>query len=121
MRCFFVLSGFLITTLLLKEFDSNGSISLKKFYARRTLRIFPAFYFFLLVLFVADRLGLVPRIDGSSWIHALTYTMDYVGLKDRPWNLGHIWSLAVEEQFYLLWPRRWSCSGPERRCGSRWP
>lgn len=103
-RCFFVLSGFLITTLLLGEFQENGAIALGKFYARRTLRIFPAFYAFLLVLFLAERLALVPGIDASSWIHAFTYTMDYVGLKDRPWNLGHIWSLAVEEQFYLLWP-----------------
>ena len=103
-RCFFVLSGFLITTLLLEEFQENGTIALGKFYARRTLRIFPAFYAYLLVLFLLDRLALVPRIEASSWIHAFTYTMDYVGLKDRPWNLGHIWSLAVEEQFYLLWP-----------------
>src|SRR5215471_17960142 len=64
-RCFFVLSGFLVTTLLLREHEETGSISLRRFYARRTLRIFPAFYTFLLVMFVLSRLGLVPEIDRS--------------------------------------------------------
>lgn len=103
-RCFFVLSGFLITTLLLEEFRENGTISLRNFYARRTLRIFPASYAFLLAVFVLERFAVVPPISASSWIHAVTYTMDYQSLRDRAWDLGHLWSLAVEEQFYLLWP-----------------
>ena len=103
-RCFFVLSGFLITTLLLEEFRENGRVSLRNFYARRTLRIFPAFYFFLFVVFVLMKRGWVAPIGASSWIHAATYTMDYLGFHDRAWDLGHLWSLAVEEQFYLIWP-----------------
>ena len=109
-----MLSGFLITTLLLREFKDNGRIALSKFYARRTLRIFPAFYFYLLVLFAAASIGLVPAIGAASWVHALTYTMDYVGLRERPWNLGHLWSLAVEEQFYLLWPTAVAVVRPRR-------
>ena len=101
-RCFFVLSGFLITSLLLEEFRKNGQISLRNFYARRTLRIFPAFYVFLLGVFFLERSGVVERISTPSWIHAVTYTSDYLSLHDRP--LGHLWSLAVEEQFYLIWP-----------------
>lgn len=103
-RSFFVLSGFLITTLLLEEYRANKRISLRNFYARRALRIFPAAYAFMLVLFALERFGFVAPIDLSSWIHAVTYTTDYQSLLDRNWNLGHLWSLAVEEQFYLIWP-----------------
>jgi peptidoglycan/LPS O-acetylase OafA/YrhL len=103
-RCFFVLSGFLITTLLLNEFRENGRISLRDFYARRTLRIFPAFYVFLLVVFILMKHAWVAPISASSWLHAATYTMDYMSFHVRAWDLGHLWSLAVEEQFYLLWP-----------------
>jgi peptidoglycan/LPS O-acetylase OafA/YrhL len=103
-RCFFVLSGFLITTLLLQEFEDSGSISLRNFYARRTLRIFPASYAFLLIIFVLEKLSVVPDVSASSWIHALTYTTDYAHTGTLDWTLGHLWSLAVEEQFYLIWP-----------------
>jgi peptidoglycan/LPS O-acetylase OafA/YrhL len=103
-RWFFVISGFLITSLLLQEARERGTISLGRFYARRTLRIFPAFYAFLALLFVATRLGWVAPLGARSWAHALTYTMDYAPLEVRAWSVGHLWSLAVEEQFYLVWP-----------------
>jgi peptidoglycan/LPS O-acetylase OafA/YrhL len=102
---FFVLSGFLITRLLMREHDANGSISLPKFYARRTLRIFPAYYVFLAFSFTLD------RFLGDHWPPALgasavTYTVNYYNALNAhpPTSVAHAWSLAVEEQFYLLWP-----------------
>jgi len=100
-RMFFLISGFLITTLLLKEFDATEHISLKNFYIRRSLRIFPAFYVYAAAIFILGRMGVVNLLPGDM-LHGLTYTMNY-HLK-RAWSLNHIWSLSVEEQFYLLWP-----------------
>lgn len=99
-RVFFVISGFLITGLLLKELDKQGHIRLGRFYFRRTLRIFPPYYAFVLALIVLQAIGLIELMKGDV-LHALTYTSNY---HDRSWNTGHTWSLAVEEQFYLLWP-----------------
>ena len=99
-RVFFVISGFLITGLLMNERREYGSISLKRFYLRRTLRIFPAYYVFLAVLGVLVAAG-VLEVTRRDFIHAATYTLNYVW---RSWDVGHLWSLAVEEQFYLLWP-----------------
>lgn len=100
-RVFFVLSGFLITTLLIREHQRTGRISLSGFYMRRLIRIFPALYVFVAVMGVATFTGLVdiPLID-FAW--ASTYTINY--FTDRSWEFGHLWSLAVEEQFYLTWP-----------------
>ncbi len=92
---FFVISGFLITSLLLKEKERTGRISLSHFYLRRTLRIFPAAFVYITVIAVVVRPGYL--------IYAYTYTMCYAS-QARPWTLGHLWSLSVEEQFYLIWP-----------------
>jgi peptidoglycan/LPS O-acetylase OafA/YrhL len=100
-RVFFVISGYLITLLLLEEQRKSGSISLEKFYIRRTLRIFPAFYAFILVVSALSALGFVALKSGDL-LHAFTYTMNYHPV--RSWWVGHLWSLSVEEQFYLLWP-----------------
>jgi len=100
-RVFFVISGFLITTLLLEEADRYGTISLRGFYMRRFFRIFPAFYALCAVLFVLDRTGVIA-LHPRDLLAAVTYTMNYH--RDRAWYVGHIWSLSVEEQFYLLWP-----------------
>jgi peptidoglycan/LPS O-acetylase OafA/YrhL len=100
-RIFFVISGFLITTLLLKEFDRTGTISLRNFYAKRTLRIFPAFYAFGLVIALLSATGRIRLLPGDL-LHAFTYTMNYHF--PHGWYMAHIWSLSVEEQFYLLWP-----------------
>lgn len=98
---FFVLSGFLITTLLLKEKIKYGKISLKLFYLRRVLRIIPVAYLFLFVLFILNfcyRLQITP----VDFIASLLF------LKNLPLGASvftaHLWSLAVEEQFYLTFP-----------------
>lgn len=100
-RVFFVISGYIITLLLLRETDRTGTISLKQFYFRRTLRIFPASYCFILVIALGYRFG-VFQLNRGDLLHAVTYTVNY--FPDRSWWVGHLWSLSVEEQFYLLWP-----------------
>jgi peptidoglycan/LPS O-acetylase OafA/YrhL len=99
-QCFFVISGFLITWLMLVENDRQGQISLKNFYIRRVLRIFPVFYTFLLA--VAALQFFTPWSQGRrAWLGCLTFTQNFFGSPDPT---GHLWSLSVEEQFYLLWP-----------------
>jgi peptidoglycan/LPS O-acetylase OafA/YrhL len=100
-RTFFVISGFLITTLLLDEKISTGSISLKKFYMRRMFRIFPASYAYIFVMALLSWFGLIT-LKHNDLLCAITYTVN--NHYDRSWWLGHLWSLSVEEQFYLLWP-----------------
>lgn len=100
-KVFFVISGYLITTLLMKEHARTGAISLKGFYVRRVWRIFPAFYAFVAVMVVGWAIGVVALNHGDL-LAAVTYTMNYH--YDRSWELGHIWSLSIEEQFYLVWP-----------------
>ncbi|HYW77826.1 MAG TPA: acyltransferase [Gammaproteobacteria bacterium] len=98
---FFVISGFLITSLLMSEREKTGTISLKKFYLRRVLRIFPAFYALILALIVANLMGWIS-LSGHDLAYALTYTVNYD--PSGSWPIGHLWSLSIEEQFYLLWP-----------------
>jgi peptidoglycan/LPS O-acetylase OafA/YrhL len=100
-RVFFVISGFLITSLLLAESARTGTVSVPHFYLRRTLRIFPPFYVFVGAIALASALGWVT-LGRNDILAAVTYTTNYH--HDRAWSLGHTWSLAVEEQFYLLWP-----------------
>ena len=100
-RSFFVLSGFLITTLLLRERARHGGISLRGFYLRRALRIFPAFYAFLAVVIALRAAGYIAVSD-RDLAFAGTYTMNFHA--ERAWYVGHLWSLSVEEQFYLAWP-----------------
>jgi len=100
-RVFFVISGYIITLLLLRETEKTGTISIKQFYIRRTLRIFPASYCFILFIALAYRFGLFTLHPGDL-LHAVTYTINY--FPERSWWVGHLWSLSVEEQFYLLWP-----------------
>lgn len=111
---FFVLSGFLITTLLLQEKGSSGHIRLGAFYMRRILRLYPALIAAVLLaivlaalkvpIFDASTLSLTTTVKASPL--ALFYTMN-IG-RAAGWTgggfLGHTWSLAIEEQFYLVWP-----------------
>jgi peptidoglycan/LPS O-acetylase OafA/YrhL len=98
---FFVISGFLITSLLLKEHAEAGEISPSSFYLRRAFRILPPFYAFLVVLLALKRFG-VLELSLRGWTEAVTFLRDYLSADD--WWTIHIWSLSVEEQFYLLWP-----------------
>jgi peptidoglycan/LPS O-acetylase OafA/YrhL len=102
---FFVLSGFLITWLLLKEEERLGKVSLKLFYIRRSLRIFPAFYAYWLLVMGAHVIARKPIAMGQS-IASLLYVSNYYQaiFGDPQTGLSHTWSLGVEEQFYLLWP-----------------
>lgn len=99
---FFVLSGYLITTLLRREMEATGTISLWAFYGRRALRIFPAFFAYLTVMAIFAHLGEI-ELPRKALLSAATFTWDYARQPPIHW-VTHTWSLAIEEQFYLLWP-----------------
>jgi peptidoglycan/LPS O-acetylase OafA/YrhL len=104
---FFVLSGFLITRILIEDKDRAFSAYIRAFYVRRTLRIFPLFYAYLLLNWIA--LNISGRSD-DGYLWYLGYVQNYHIANelnrggDLPGVVGHTWSLAVEEQFYLVWP-----------------
>lgn len=103
---FFVLSGFLITTLLLEERDRTGSYSLRRFYARRARRLLPALAVLLIVYAsVRGRAGLEPALLGASYVSnfLMAFSGHFYRLLEYAY-LGQLWSLAAEEQFYALWP-----------------
>jgi len=106
---FFVISGYLITTLLLRERRRTGDIALLKFYARRTLRIFPLYYAVLLVyvlltaFFERDHAARSAFFANLPWF--ASYTSNWFVKLDGPRVIFYFaWSLAAEEQFYLVWP-----------------
>lgn len=103
---FFVLSGFLITAGLLREKNSTGRISIRRFYVRRGLRLLPALTLFFLVLALRSMLQGVS-VPAHAVVMAVGYVYNYAPLTllaGAGSLLRHMWSLAVEEQFYLLWP-----------------
>lgn len=100
---FFVISGYLITSLLLNEEEANSTISLKNFYIRRTIRIFPALYILLLFYFILQLLGII-YIEPMSWVTSITYTKYFPIENGTDVMTNHLWSLSNEEHFYLLWP-----------------
>jgi peptidoglycan/LPS O-acetylase OafA/YrhL len=105
---FFALSGFLITALLTEEFVRTGTITLRLFYARRTLRLLPALLI-LVVVCAGSLLATVPAEYGPLVLHeaaaVLFYVANWAWVIDLPLGvLSHTWSLGIEEQFYLLWP-----------------
>jgi peptidoglycan/LPS O-acetylase OafA/YrhL len=100
-RIFFVLSGFLISLLLLREAGRTGTISLKRFYLRRIFRIFPIYFAYLAVLASLTFFGFYAD-SASSWLGCLTFTRNMLGRGNS--GTIHFWSLAVEEQFYFFWP-----------------
>ena len=106
---FFVLSGFLITTLLLQEHAMFGRVNIRRFYARRALRLLPAFgvlWLIALVLFITLQRGDPLRAQWIGLVGTFFYAGNWVRIV-HPNSLGMLqqtWSLAIEEQFYLVWP-----------------
>lgn len=100
---FFVLSGFLITLLLVREHQKNGRISVSSFFIRRILRIFPVYF---LVVGLTIFVGLIGTnvLTPESVPFLLTYTYNFIPNLWYSSTVGHTWSLAVEEHFYLVWP-----------------
>lgn len=108
-QIFFVISGFLITSILLSQ---KEKVQLPKrkligsFIVKRVLRLFPVYYIVLTVLFVLSVFGNLWICEEGDWVHYFTYTQNYIFFT-KGWQsplLNHTWSLAVEEQFYLIWP-----------------
>jgi peptidoglycan/LPS O-acetylase OafA/YrhL len=124
---FFVISGFLITSLLVREMTATGRLSIPRFYARRAVRLLPAAVLVLITTLVAARLMLpVVRLTAfakdalaatgyvANFRFAVTGT-DYLSADQSPSPFQHFWSLAVEEQFYLFWPLLILLVGKRRR------
>lgn len=115
-QLFFVLSGFLITDILLRMKERFGAKDFfKKFYGRRFLRIFPLYYLYLLIIFIVTvivirygyRVAYMERTQ-EHLPYALAYVYNFFNASSaydgETWLIGHLWSLSVEEQFYLVWP-----------------
>ncbi len=106
-QMFFVLSGFLITRILLNEKHQSIDKYLKRFYWRRSLRIFPVYFAYLFVLTISFWLFDFPDTLGEKAAWLYTYTYNFTRLLPD-WShsvfFTHLWSLSVEEQFYLIWP-----------------
>lgn len=112
---FFVISGFLITSICLAEFHSNGTISIADFYRKRIKRILPLFSLVVLATLIAGYLLFLPDyflLLGRSVLASLTFTsnfffsesLDYFANNSNEYPLLHTWSLSIEEQFYFIWP-----------------
>jgi peptidoglycan/LPS O-acetylase OafA/YrhL len=109
---FFVLSGFLITSLLLSEWDRNGSISLPRFYMRRALRLLPALILVIVVVAIGA-FTVIPQVWRQPTLSGIPYALFYASdlrwlipgaVPAHPGFMDPMWSLSVEEQFYLVWP-----------------
>lgn len=109
-QLFFVLSGFLITSLLLREERRTGAFQLGAFYLRRARRILPAFFAYIVAIAFMDAVGWL-NVDTAHFLSAISQTWNYQVLWiGEPksvagiWYFGHYWSLSLEEQYYLFWP-----------------
>ncbi|MGY4827992.1 acyltransferase family protein [Sphaerotilaceae bacterium SBD11-9] len=101
-KVFFVISGYLITGLALNEESRSGTLSIKGFYRRRAFRILPAYFAYLALVLVLSLTGAI-RQDVAGVAQAAAFVCNAPGV-DCGWFVGHSWSLAYEEQFYLLFP-----------------
>src|SRR5665213_999099 len=91
---FFVISGYLITTLLCREGQKRGEVSLRRFYLRRTLRIFPPYYFYLAMVALGGAVGVLTIPSDARWWPALSYVTNFFGTNNP--LLRHTWSLSLE-------------------------
>jgi peptidoglycan/LPS O-acetylase OafA/YrhL len=105
-QLFFVLSGYLISEILLTAREKPFPIYLARFYWRRSLRIFPLYFFYLIITSILFTATYEPKSFEVDWPFLVTYTTNFGRLRviDVGPAFNHLWSLAVEEQFYLLWP-----------------
>jgi peptidoglycan/LPS O-acetylase OafA/YrhL len=106
-QVFFVLSGFLITAILVDAKARHAGNFFRRFYWRRTLRIFPLYFAYLAIAAIAFAIVAVPAAWGDLWGWLVTYTSNFsrMAIYDKGTEFFvHFWSLAVEEQFYLVWP-----------------
>jgi len=104
-KVFFVISGFVICRLLLREEQRFGAISLRGFYLRRAFRILPPFAAYLAAVAILRLLGWIDQ-PWSAFFAAAAFLYD-LNLFPPSWFVGHTWSLAIEEQFYLILPSLW--------------
>lgn len=100
---FFCISGFLITSLLIKEKQTKKFISIKNFIARRALRILPPYITFIIAAIILKYLGQI-QFDSIAIFLSAVYAYNFIPRHFSTPELAHLWSLAVEEQFYLTWP-----------------
>ncbi|MBC7861890.1 MAG: acyltransferase [Bacteroidia bacterium] len=100
---FFLISGFLITYLLMQEKALGGKVAIGKFYVRRALRIWPLYF---LIIALAPWLCQLNEQAAPAYKWALTFTVNYEVISTKAWHypFGHFWSIGVEEHFYLFWP-----------------
>jgi peptidoglycan/LPS O-acetylase OafA/YrhL len=112
-QLFFVISGYIITTLLVREEDKTGRISVPAFYIRRFFRILPPLFGYFAALLVLRWAGMI-EFDPSTIRNSALFTCN-TGFTTCPWWITHTWSLAVEEQFYLAWPLLLVVLPPARR------
>jgi peptidoglycan/LPS O-acetylase OafA/YrhL len=110
---FFVISGFIITHLLLREEAARGRIGIGGFYLRRAFRILPAYYLYLLAVLAFSLLGDVD-VPARDFASAVFFLRDYMQ-RASGFAVSHTWSLAVEEHFYLLYPLFLVTVAPRRR------
>lgn len=103
---FFVISGYIITTVLLRERDRSGTINLRHFYLRRAFRLLPAAYLYLLVLVVLSHFVDLYSFTPGEVVSSVLFLRNYWAWVHPKIGLysSHLWSLAVEEHFYLVWP-----------------
>jgi peptidoglycan/LPS O-acetylase OafA/YrhL len=100
---FFVLSGFLITTLLMREREQTGTVNLRRFYLRRFFRLMPCAWCFLAMMAFLNAWTPTKLFSPGEIYGAIFFFRNYVGSELHPIT-GHFWSLSIEEQFYLFWP-----------------
>lgn len=100
---FFVISGFIITNLLLREAE-RGPISLLQFYLRRGLRLLPALFAYLVFVAIIQEFVVDLKVRPIYFFSGAFFLVPYIPWGHHPWATGHLWSLAVEEHFYMLWP-----------------
>jgi peptidoglycan/LPS O-acetylase OafA/YrhL len=118
---FFFLSSFLITTLLMLERERVGTIALRSFYMRRILRIWPLYFTFMAVAFIIGRLWEPARFGPHALLafYAISANWYVIAAGQLPITVTFLWSISVEEQFYLIWPtcvRRLSANGIRYFC-----